>query len=79
MVEKGDADIDCGTTSITPGRREKADFGNPVLVASGGVRVLEKSGIQGLISRAEQKVAVMPGTTTEQRRHKALERKRITA
>ena len=58
MVEKGDADIDCGTTSITPGRREKADFGNPVFVASAGLRVLEKSGIQGLISRADQKVAV---------------------
>jgi ABC-type amino acid transport substrate-binding protein len=79
MVEKGDADIDCGTTSIMPGCREIADFGNPVIVSSGGVRVLEKSGIQGLISLADQKVAVIAGTTTEQRRLKALERKRITA
>jgi glutamate/aspartate transport system substrate-binding protein len=79
MVEKGDADIDCGTTSITPGRQEKVDFSNPVFVASGGVRVLEKSGIQGLISLADKKVAVIAGTTTEQRLLKALERKHITA
>ena len=71
--------IPIAVTSITPGRREKADFGNPVFVASGGVRVLEKSGIQGLISLADQKVAVIAGTTTEQRRLKSLERKRITA
>ena len=79
MVEKGDADIDCGTTSITLGRQEIVDFSNPVFVASGGVLVLEKSGIQGLISLADKKVAVMSGTTTEQRLLKALERKHITA
>jgi ABC-type amino acid transport substrate-binding protein len=79
MVEKGDADIDCGTTSITLGRQEKVDFSNPVFVASGGVLVLEKSGIQGLISLADKKVAVIAGTTTEQRLLKALERKHITA
>lgn len=79
MVKKGDADIDCGTTSITLGRQEKVDFSNPVFVESGGVLVLEKSGIQGLISLADKKVAVMSGTTTEQRLLKALERKHIKA
>jgi len=79
MVEKGDADIDCGTTSITLGRQEKVDFSNPFFVASGGVLVLEKSGIHGLVSLAGKKVAVMPATTTEQRLLKALDRKHIKA
>ena len=79
MVEKGDADIDCGTTSITLGRQEKVDFSNPVFVESGGVLVLEKSGIQGLISLADKKLAVLSGTTTEHRLLKALERKHIKA
>jgi glutamate/aspartate transport system substrate-binding protein len=79
MVENGDADIDCGTTSITLGRQEKVDFSNPVFVASGGVLVLDKSGIKGLISLADKKVAVIPGTTTEQRLLKALEHKHIKA
>ena len=79
MVEKGNADIDCGTTSITLARQEKVDFGNPVFVESGGVLVLEESGIHGLISLADKKVAVIPGTTTEQRLLDALERKHIKA
>jgi len=48
-------------------------------VASGGVLVLDKSGIKGLISLADKKVAVLPGTTTEQRLLKALEHKHIKA
>jgi ABC-type amino acid transport substrate-binding protein len=79
MVERGEADIDCGTTSITLGRQEKVDFSNPIFVESGGVLVLAKSGIQGLVSLAGKKVAVMSGTTTEQRLLKALERKHIEA
>jgi len=79
MVEKGEADLDCGTTSITLERQEKVDFSNPVFVASGGVLVFEKSGIQGLISLADKKVAVISGTTTERRLLKALERKHIKA
>ena len=79
MVETGEADIDCGTTSITLERQENVDFSNPVFVESGGVLVLEKSGIQGLISLADKNVAVMPGTTTEQRLLDALERKHIKA
>jgi len=79
MVEKGAADIDCGTTSITLGRQEKVDFSNPVFVESGGVLVLEEAGIHGLVSLADKKVAVMSGTTTEQRLLNALERKYIEA
>ncbi|MGW8309553.1 MAG: amino acid ABC transporter substrate-binding protein [Thiogranum sp.] len=79
MVENGAADIDCGTTSITLGRQEKVDFSNPVFVESGGVLVLSKSDIHGLISLTGKKVAVLPGTTTERRLRKALERKHVKA
>lgn len=79
MVERRDADIDCGTTSITLGRQEKVDFSNPVFVESGAVLVLENSGIKGLISLADKNLAVMHGTTTEHRLLKALERKHIKA
>ena len=79
MVERGAADIDCGTTSITLGRQEKVDFSNPVFVESGGVLVLEEAGIHGLVSLADKKVAVMSGTTTEQRLMNALERKYVEA
>jgi glutamate/aspartate transport system substrate-binding protein len=79
MVEKGEADLECGTTSITLDRQEKVDFSNEIFIESGGVLVLADSGIQGLISLSDKKVAVIPGTTTEKRLVKALERKHISA
>jgi ABC-type amino acid transport substrate-binding protein len=79
MVEKGEADIECGTTSITLDRQEKVDFSNEIFIESGGVLVLADSGIQGLVSLSDKKVAVIPGTTTEKRLVKALERKHISA
>lgn len=79
MVEKGEADLECGTTSITLDRQEKVDFSNEIFIESGGVLVLADSDIQGLVSLGDKKVAVIPGTTTEKRLAKALERKRISA
>jgi ABC-type amino acid transport substrate-binding protein len=77
MVEKGEADMECGTSSITLSRQEKVDFSNEIFVESGGVLVMDASGIQGLVSLADKKVAVIPGTTTEKRLLKALERKHV--
>jgi len=79
MVEQGAADLECGTTSITLDRQEKVDFSNEIFIESGGVLVRADSNIQGLVSLADRKVAVMPGTTTEKRLKKALERKHVNA
>jgi polar amino acid transport system substrate-binding protein/glutamate/aspartate transport system substrate-binding protein len=70
--------MDCGITTITLERQKRVDFSNEIFVAAGGVLVLENSGIQGLVSLADKTVAVIRGTTTEQRLAKALERKHIT-
>jgi ABC-type amino acid transport substrate-binding protein len=79
MVEKGEADLECGTTSITLDRQEKVDFSNEIFIESGGVLVLAESDMQGLVSLGGKKVAVIPGTTTEKRLAKALERKHVNA
>ena len=79
MVEKGEADLECGTTSITLDRQEKVDFSNEIFIESGGVLVLADSDMQGLVSLGGKKVAVIPGTTTEKRLAKALERKHVNA
>lgn len=78
MVEKGEADMECGNTSITLARQEKVDFSSETFVESGGVLVLAESGMKGLVSLADKKVAVIPGTTTEQRLLKALEGKHVS-
>lgn len=79
MVAKGKADLECGTTSITLDRQEKVDFSNEIFVEAGGVLTLRESGIKGLVSLADKKVAVIPDTTTERRLRSALERKRVSA
>ena len=78
MVEEGKVDMECGTSSITLARQEKVDFSNETFVESGGVLVLAESGMKGLVSLADKKVAVIPGTTTEQRLLKALESKHLS-
>lgn len=79
LVADGVVDMDCGVTSITLSRQERVDFSNEIFVAAGGVLVLEDSGIQGLVSLGDKTVAVIRGTTTEQRLARALERKHISA
>ncbi|MGD2112033.1 MAG: amino acid ABC transporter substrate-binding protein [Gammaproteobacteria bacterium] len=78
LVADGVVDMDCGITTITLGRQERVDFSNEIFVAAGGVLVLDNSGIKGLVSLADKTVAVIRGTTTEQRLARALERKHIT-
>jgi ABC-type amino acid transport substrate-binding protein len=79
MIEKGEADLECGTTSITLDRQETVDFSNEIFIETGGVLVIADSGIKGLVSLGDKKVAVIPGTTTEKRLVKALKRKHISA
>lgn len=79
LVADGVVDMDCGITTITLSRQERVDFSNEIFVAAGGVLVLNDSGIKGLVSLADRKVAVIRGTTTHQRLEKALERKHIKA
>jgi len=79
LVADGVVDMDCGITTITLTRQEQVDFSNEIFVAAGGVLVLSESGIGGLVSLADRKVAVMHGTTTQKRLEKALGRKHITA
>lgn len=79
MVADGVVDMDCGITTINLSRQERVDFSNEIFVAAGGVLVLNESGIGGLVSLADRKVAVMHGTTTHKRLAKALERKHVNA
>jgi glutamate/aspartate transport system substrate-binding protein len=79
MVAKGEADMDCGTTSITLSRQEKVDFSNEIFVESGGILVLSASEINTVDDLAGKKIAVIPGTTTEKRLSRELKKRLISA
>ena len=65
-VAKGYVDIECGTTTITLARMERVDFSVPIFVDGGSVLVRAGTRLTRLADLKNRKVAVIPGTTTEQ-------------
>jgi ABC-type amino acid transport substrate-binding protein len=78
-VANGEADIECGTTTITLGRQQHVDFSNVVFVESGGILVRSDSGIRGLAGLAGKTVGVVPETTTERRLRPVLAERGVDA
>lgn len=66
VVAKGEADMECGASTVTLGRMKEVDFSNYVFVESTGVAVMLKSGINSAGDLAGKKVAVIAGTSNEQ-------------
>ncbi|MDJ0873357.1 MAG: transporter substrate-binding domain-containing protein, partial [Gammaproteobacteria bacterium] len=71
-IADGQADIDCGTTTVTLSRQEMVGFSNFIFVELGGVMVKSDAGIDRLTHLDDRKIAVVPGTTTERRLRRAL-------
>jgi ABC-type amino acid transport substrate-binding protein len=65
-VASGQVDADCGTTTISLSRMEKVDFSVPIYVDGGGVLVRTKKTPVKMADLKGKRVAVIPGTTTEQ-------------
>lgn len=63
-IEKGDIDIECGSTTLTMSRQDQVDFTLMTFVTGGSVLALSESGIGTLADLAGKKVGVSPGTTT---------------
>ena len=66
-VRSGRADLDCANTSATASRMADVDFSGLVFVDSGGFLVRSDGPIQSVDGLKGKKVAVIAGTTTEQR------------
>jgi len=71
-VANAEADIECGTTTMTLSRQRQVDFSNVVFVESGGILVKSDRGLRGLADLAGRKLGVVPETTTEHRLRPAL-------
>lgn len=78
-VANAEADIECGTTTITLDRQRKVDFSNVVFVESGGILVKSDAGIRKLADLGGKKLGVIPETTTERRIRPVLEERLINA
>jgi ABC-type amino acid transport substrate-binding protein len=78
-VANSEADIECGTTTMTLERQRQVDFSNVVFVESGGILVKADSGVRALADLGGKTVGVIPETTTELRLRPVLEERLINA
>jgi glutamate/aspartate transport system substrate-binding protein len=62
-VSSGQADLECGSSTVTLGRMKEVDFSNVIFVESTGLLVTRASNIHGFAAMAGKKIAVVSGTT----------------
>lgn len=65
-VARGAVDLECGMTTISLSRMATVDFSMPIYVDGGAVLVSRRSKAGKLADLKGRRVAVIPGTTTEQ-------------
>jgi ABC-type amino acid transport substrate-binding protein len=72
LVQKKQADMECGSTTATLSRMELVDFSSYVFVDSTGVLARNESGVKSFGDLAGKKIAVIAGTTNERALNAAL-------
>jgi len=78
-VEKGRADMECGSTSVTLSRMKRVSFSTYTFVDGTGLLVKTESGARQLSDLGGKKIGVIPGTTKEKALQDALKRTVINA
>jgi ABC-type amino acid transport substrate-binding protein len=79
VVRKGQADLECGTTTATLSRMEQVDFSNPVWVDVTGVIVRKSIGAKALGGLAGKSIAVVGGTPNQRALEDALKKGLVNA
>ncbi len=79
MVASGKADLECANTTETQGRLRDVDFSNLIFVDGGGFAVRGDAPINTFADFSGKKIAVIKGTTTEQRLNAALKSRLVNA
>lgn len=64
-ISSGQADMECGSSTITLGRMKEVDFSNITFVESTGVVVARAANFHSFTDMAGKKIAVVAGTTNE--------------
>jgi glutamate/aspartate transport system substrate-binding protein len=78
-VAKGQADMECGSSTVTLSRMKQVDFSNYIFVESTSLMVKSASGARTLTDLSGKKIAVVKGTTNERAVRKALASRKIDA
>jgi ABC-type amino acid transport substrate-binding protein len=79
LVVSGTIDLECGSTTASLSRQEQVDFSLTTFVDGGSLLVTDESRIRGISTLGGQRVAVIPGTTTEKALADALRKHAVAA
>jgi ABC-type amino acid transport substrate-binding protein len=79
MVASGKADMDCANTTMTQTRLKDVDFSNLIFVDGGGFLVTVDAPVNRFTDLSGKRIAVLKGTTTEQRLNAALKSRLVNA
>jgi glutamate/aspartate transport system substrate-binding protein len=64
-ISNGQADMECGSSTITLGRMKEVDFSNITFVESTGIAVTRAANFHAFSDMVGKKIAVVAGTTNE--------------
>jgi ABC-type amino acid transport substrate-binding protein len=78
-VANGLADMECGSSTVTFERMQKADFSSVTFMENTGLLVRANSGIFGIGDMAGKRIAAITGTTNEVALKKELQRRSLQA
>ena len=79
MVASGRAELECGNTTQTQARLASVDFSNLIFIDGGGLLVKAGAPLNRVADLAGKPVAVLKGTTTEQRLQQLLQLRNVQA
>lgn len=78
-VSKGEADMECGSSTVTLSRMKQVDFSNYIFIDSTAVLGRADQNPASLSDLAGKKIAVVAGTTNEKALRQALKDRLVTA
>ena len=78
-VARGQADMECGATTVTLSRMKQVDFSSFTFVDGTGLLIPAASKAQGLGDLAGRKIGVISGTSNERALNEALKRRVVNA
>lgn len=78
-VAKGQADMECGSSTVTLSRLKQVDFSSYIFVESTGLLVKAAAGARTLSDLSGKKIAVVAGTTNERAVNTQLTQRKLNA
>lgn len=78
-VARGQADMECGSSTVTLSRLKQVDFSSYIFVESTGLLAKAASGLRSLSDLSGRSIAVIAGTTNERAVHAQLKRRQLSA